>query len=160
MSYGTEIRPLVLSMWNAKSHLYMYNGANWKIPLLLLSLSLLLLCLKHSSFKKTYLYRTVAKVSPLVHKMIYTQLWFHWIRIKATSGNQNVQNDLDNYWGSCSLTGMCYLPLKIWRVNKNRDRNNCPINWNCKVENVVYQCDVSATEKWKYYVYTGLAEGY
>ena len=119
MPYGTEIRPLVLSMWNVKAHLYMYSGAKWIMLLLLLLLSLLLLCLKHSSYKKIYLYRTVAKVSPLVHKMIYTQLWFHWIRIKATSGKQNVRKDLDNYWGSCLLTEMCNLPLKIIRVNKN-----------------------------------------
>ena len=40
-----------------------------------------------------------------------------------------------------------------------RDKNNCPINGNCRVENVVHKCVVSATEKLKEQVYIGDAEG-
>ena len=40
-----------------------------------------------------------------------------------------------------------------------RDKNNCPMNGNCRVENVVYKCVVSATEKSKEHVYIGVAEG-
>ena len=28
-----------------------------------------------------------------------------------------------------------------------RDKNNCPVNKNCRIENVVLKCVVSATEK-------------
>ena len=40
-----------------------------------------------------------------------------------------------------------------------RDRNNCPMNRNCRVENVVYKCVVSATENSEVQVYIGIAEG-
>ena len=40
-----------------------------------------------------------------------------------------------------------------------RDKNNCPMNGNCRVENVVYKCVASATKKSKENVYIGVAEG-
>ena len=40
-----------------------------------------------------------------------------------------------------------------------RDKNNCPMNGNCRVENVVYKCVVSTTEESKEHVYIGVAEG-
>ena len=40
-----------------------------------------------------------------------------------------------------------------------REKNNCPMNGNYRVENVVYKCIVSATEKSKEHVYIGIAEG-
>ena len=40
-----------------------------------------------------------------------------------------------------------------------RDKNNCPMNENCTVENVVYKCVVSATEKSNKHVYIGVADG-
>ena len=39
------------------------------------------------------------------------------------------------------------------------DKNNCPMNGNCRVENVVNKCVVSATEKSKEHVYISIAEG-
>ena len=40
-----------------------------------------------------------------------------------------------------------------------RDKNKCPINENCRIENVVYKCVVSNSENSKEHVYTGIAEG-
>ena len=40
-----------------------------------------------------------------------------------------------------------------------RDKNNCPMNGNCRVENVVYKCVFYATEKPKEHVYIGVTEG-
>ena len=40
-----------------------------------------------------------------------------------------------------------------------RDKNNCPINGDYRVENVVYKCTVSSTGKSKEYVYIDVAEG-
>ena len=40
-----------------------------------------------------------------------------------------------------------------------RGKNNCPMNGNCRVENIVYKCIVSAAEKSKEHVYIGVAEG-
>ena len=40
-----------------------------------------------------------------------------------------------------------------------RDKNNCRMNENCRVENVVYKCAASATEKLKEQVCIGVAEG-
>ena len=39
-----------------------------------------------------------------------------------------------------------------------RDKSNCPMNGNCRVENVAYKCLVSATEKPKEHVHIGVAE--
>ena len=39
-----------------------------------------------------------------------------------------------------------------------RDKNNCPMNGDCRVENLMYKCLVSATEKSKEYVYIHVAE--
>ena len=40
-----------------------------------------------------------------------------------------------------------------------RDKNNCPMNGNFRIENVVYKYVVSATEKSKEHVYICVAEG-
>ena len=40
-----------------------------------------------------------------------------------------------------------------------RDKNNCPMNGNFRIENVVYKCVVSTTRKSKEQVYNGVAEG-
>ena len=40
-----------------------------------------------------------------------------------------------------------------------REKNNCPMNGNCRVENAVYKCVVTATVKSKEYVYIGVAQG-
>ena len=40
-----------------------------------------------------------------------------------------------------------------------RNKNKCPLNWNCKVQNVIYKCTVSATQTFKQRVYLGIAEG-
>ena len=39
-----------------------------------------------------------------------------------------------------------------------RDKNNFPTNGKCKVEDVLYKCIVSGTEKSKEHVYIGLAD--
>ena len=39
-----------------------------------------------------------------------------------------------------------------------RDKNNCPMNGDCRVENLMYKFLVSATEKSKEYVYIHVAE--
>ena len=40
-----------------------------------------------------------------------------------------------------------------------RDKKNCPMDRNCRFENIVHKCTVSSTEKSKEYVYIGVAEG-
>ena len=40
-----------------------------------------------------------------------------------------------------------------------RNKNECPLNGNCKVQNVIYKCTVSATQTFKQRVYLGIAEG-
>ena len=40
-----------------------------------------------------------------------------------------------------------------------RDKNNYPMNGNCRIENIVYKCVVSATKKSKELVYIGVAKG-
>ena len=51
------------------------------------------------------------------------------------------------------------------RVTKTNERSiapcncNCLMNGNCRVENIVYKCIASATEKSKEHVYIGVAEG-
>ena len=40
-----------------------------------------------------------------------------------------------------------------------RDKNNCPTNGNCRVENKVCKCVFSTTEKPQEHVYIGVAEG-
>ena len=37
-------------------------------------------------------------------------------------------------------------------------KNNCPMNGNCRVENLVYKSVVSATDKSKEHVYIGVVE--
>ena len=40
-----------------------------------------------------------------------------------------------------------------------RNKNECPLNENCKVQNVIYKCTVSATQPFKQRVYLGIIEG-
>ena len=40
-----------------------------------------------------------------------------------------------------------------------RNKNEYPLNGNCKAQNVIYNCTVSATQKFKQRVYLGIAEG-
>ena len=40
-----------------------------------------------------------------------------------------------------------------------KDKNNYPMNGNCRAENVVYKYVFSATEKSKEHVYIGVADG-
>ena len=39
-----------------------------------------------------------------------------------------------------------------------RNKNECPLNKNCKVQNVIYKCTASATQTFKQRVYLGIAE--
>ena len=39
-----------------------------------------------------------------------------------------------------------------------RNKNECPLNGNYKVQNVIYKCTVSATQTFKQRVYLGIAE--
>ena len=41
-----------------------------------------------------------------------------------------------------------------------RDKSNCPVNENYRVENVAYNCVVSVAEKSKEHFYVGVAEGH
>ena len=40
-----------------------------------------------------------------------------------------------------------------------RNKNEYPLNGNCKAQNIIYNCTVSATPKFKQRVYLGTAEG-
>ena len=40
-----------------------------------------------------------------------------------------------------------------------RNKNECPLNKNCKVQNVIYKCTASATQTFKQRVYLEIAEG-
>ena len=40
-----------------------------------------------------------------------------------------------------------------------RDKSKCPVNGNCRVENVVYKCVPSTTKISKEDIYTGVVEG-
>ena len=40
-----------------------------------------------------------------------------------------------------------------------RNKNECSLNGNCKVQKVIYKCTVSATQTFKQRVYLGIAEG-
>ena len=40
-----------------------------------------------------------------------------------------------------------------------RNKNECPLNGNCRVQKVIYKCSVSATQTFKQCVYLGIAEG-
>ena len=40
-----------------------------------------------------------------------------------------------------------------------RNKNDCPLNGNCKVQSVIYKCTVSATQTFKQHVYLGIAVG-
>ena len=39
-----------------------------------------------------------------------------------------------------------------------RNKTECTLNGNCKVQNVLYKCTVSATQTFKQCVYLGIAE--
>ena len=39
-----------------------------------------------------------------------------------------------------------------------RNKNECPLNGNCRVQKVIYKCSVSATQTFKQCVYLGIAE--
>ena len=39
-----------------------------------------------------------------------------------------------------------------------RNKNGCPLNGNCKLQNVINKCTVSATQTFKQLVYLGIAE--
>ena len=39
-----------------------------------------------------------------------------------------------------------------------RNKDECPLNGNCKVQNVIYKCTVSATQTFKQSVYLAMAE--
>ena len=40
-----------------------------------------------------------------------------------------------------------------------RNQNECPLNGNCKIQNVIYKCTVSATQTFKQQVYLRITEG-
>ena len=40
-----------------------------------------------------------------------------------------------------------------------RNKNECPLNGNCKVQSVIYNCTASATQTFKQRVYLGIGEG-
>ena len=40
-----------------------------------------------------------------------------------------------------------------------RNKSEYPLNGHCRVQNVIYQCTVSATQTFKQRVYLGVAEG-
>ena len=40
-----------------------------------------------------------------------------------------------------------------------RNKSECPLNGNCKVESVIYKCTVTATQTFKQRVCLGIAEG-
>ena len=40
-----------------------------------------------------------------------------------------------------------------------RNKSECPLNGNCKIQNVIYKCTVSATQTSKQRAYLGIAEG-
>ena len=42
---------------------------------------------------------------------------------------------------------------------KCRNKNKCPLNWNCEVQNVIHKYTVSATQTFKQRVCLGIAEG-
>ena len=87
------------------------NYVKLLLLLLLLLLSLSLLLLKYSSDKRTYLNRKVVKVSSLVHPaMVPLNKNKSYIgQLKSLKISRSILR--------CSLTEMCYLPLKILRVN-------------------------------------------
>ena len=57
--------------------------------------------------------------------------------------NRNVSNKKEKQTNPCNC----------------RNKNECPLNGNCKVQNVIYKCTVSATQKFKQRVYLGIAKG-
>ena len=57
--------------------------------------------------------------------------------------NRNVSNKKEKQTNPCNC----------------RNKNECPLNGNCKVQNVIYKCTVSATQTFKQRVYLGIAEG-
>ena len=50
------------------------------------------------------------------------------------------------------------MKYKHLNVRTSRNKNDCPMNGNCKVNNVIYKCTVSATPTFKQRVYLGIAE--
>ena len=56
--------------------------------------------------------------------------------------NRNVSNKKENQTNPCNC----------------RNKNECPLNGNCKVQNVIYKCTVSATQTFKQRVYLGIAK--
>ena len=57
--------------------------------------------------------------------------------------NKNVSNKKEKQTNSCNC----------------RNRNDSPLNGNCKIQNVIYKWTVSATQTFKHRVYLGIAEG-
>ena len=57
--------------------------------------------------------------------------------------NRNVSNKKEKQTNPCNC----------------RNKNECPLNGNCKVQSVIYKCTVSATQTFKQRVYLGIAEG-
>ena len=58
--------------------------------------------------------------------------------------NKNVSNKKEKQTNSCNC----------------RNKNECPLNGNCKGQNVIYNCTVSTTQTFKQRVYLGIAEGH
>ena len=57
--------------------------------------------------------------------------------------NRNVSNKKEKQTNPCNC----------------RNKNECPLNGNCKLQSVIYKCTVSATQTFKQRVYLGIAEG-
>ena len=57
--------------------------------------------------------------------------------------NRNVSNKKEKQTNPCNC----------------RNKIECPLNGNCKVQSVIYKCTVSATQTFKQRVYLGIAEG-
>ena len=68
-----------------------------------------------------------------LQKYYQSQLYEQCVAIHKTKHNKNVFNKKEKETNSCNC----------------RNKNECPLNGNCKVQNVIYICTVSETQIFK-----------
>ena len=104
-----------------------------------------------TNFAKLFL-RLLTKHFPkshLLHKIFnrntikVSYSWMKNVSKIIKQHNRNVSNKKEKQTNPCNC----------------RNKNECPLNGNCKVQSVICECTVSATQTFKQRVYLGIAEG-
>ena len=115
--------------------------------------------------------KSISTIVRIEHKTY--DLIHHFLkRLKLTLQNLfseswiNILQSLTHYTRSLTETPsklvyeQCFTNHKTTQIEMSgRNKNECPLNRNCKVKNVIYKFTISATQTFKRCVYLGIAEG-